>query len=105
MTVKGENYLCSLGFYEGKPYEIFVCPTPENIKVPTIGKNVKIKKGYYQLQDQEGNIIVDNFADVMDDQLEMVTRLLSISIRSDVGFNFLVDQLKKSKGELTAFHR
>ena len=41
----------------------------------------------------------------MDDQLEMITRILSISIRSDVGFNFLIDQLKKSKGELTAFHK
>ncbi len=105
MKVQGKNYLCALGFYEGKPYEIFVCPTPEDIKLPDIGKIVKIKKGYYQLQDQEGKVIIENFVDVMDDQLEMITRILSISIRSDVGFNFLIDQLKKSKGELTAFHK
>lgn len=105
MKVQGKNYLCALGFYEGKPYEIFVCPTPEDIKLPDIGKIVKIKKGYYQLQDQEGKVIIENFIDVMDDQLEMITRILSISIRSDVGFNFLIDQLKKSKGELTAFHK
>lgn len=105
MKVQGKNYLCALVFYEGKPYEIFVCPTPEDIKLPDIGKIVKIKKGYYQLQDQEGKVIIENFVDVMDDQLEMITRILSISIRSDVGFNFLIDQLKKSKGELTAFHK
>lgn len=105
MKVQGKNYLCALGFYEGKPYEIFVCPTPEDIKLPDIGKIVKIKKGHYQLQDQEGKVIIENFVDVMDDQLEMITRILSISIRSDVGFNFLIDQLKKSKGELTAFHK
>lgn len=105
MKVQGKNYLCALGFYEGKPYEIFACPTPEDIKLPDIGKIVKIKKGHYQLQDQEGKVIIENFVDVMDDQLEMITRILSISIRSDVGFNFLIDQLKKSKGELTAFHK
>lgn len=105
MRVQGKNYLCALGFYEGKPYEIFVCPTPEDMKLPDVGKIVKIKKSYYQLQTQEGKVIVDNFIDVMDDQLEMITRILSIAIRSDVGFNFLIDQLKKSKGDLTAFHK
>lgn len=105
MRVQGKNYLCALGFYEGKPYEIFVCPTPEAIKLPDVGKIIKIKKSYYQLQTQEGKVLVDNFIDVMDDQLEMITRILSIAIRSDVGFNFLIDQLKKSKGDLTAFHK
>lgn len=105
MSANGKKYVCAIGFLNNAPYEIFLSWDNGLEKLPDNGKIVKIKSGYYQLQDNDGNVIIDNFSDLGDGDLEMITRLLSISMRSNVGYNFLVDQLSRGKGDITHFSK
>ncbi|MCB5280144.1 MAG: hypothetical protein LHW59_11575 [Candidatus Cloacimonetes bacterium] len=106
--VKGERWVVLVGMFNDKPFEIF-CGAVEDIYLPqrcNEGSIVKQGKGKYSLKVKIRNsdVVYEDIADVlMSDNEKALTRLLSLNLRHGVYIQFIVDQLKKSKGNITSF--
>lgn len=107
-TVKGEKWLVLIGLFNGKPYEMFAGTQedlylPKSVEEGIIDKN---GKGKYNLRVQIRSREVEHkdIANVlMDDKQRALTRMLSTCLRHGVPVEFITDQLKKSKADITDF--
>lgn len=105
MTIYGEKWTIFVGKLDGKPYEI-MGGLSHYIEIPkkhTSGKLNKISRktgSRYDLlfgEDEEETIIRD-VAKVFDNpNQEILTRMVSLSLRHGAGVSFVVEQLKKDK--------
>ncbi len=105
MTVYGEKWTIFVGKLDGKPYEI-MGGLSHYIEIPkkhTSGRLNKISRktgSRYDLvfgEDEEETIIRD-VAKVFDNpNQEILTRMVSLSLRHGAGVSFVVEQLKKDK--------
>jgi ribonucleoside-diphosphate reductase alpha chain len=108
VSVKGERWVVLVGMFNDKPFEIF-CGAVEDIYLPqkcNEGSIVKQGNGKYSLKVKIRNsdVVYEDIADVlMSDNEKALTRLLSLNLRHGVYIQFIVDQLKKSKGNITSF--
>lgn len=108
ITAKGEKWVVLVGMFNDKPFEIF-CGSLEDIYLPqkcNEGFLIKQGNGKYSLQVKIRNsdVLYDDIAGVlMSDNEKALTRLLSLNLRHGVYIQFIVDQLKKSKGGITSF--
>jgi ribonucleoside-diphosphate reductase alpha chain len=108
ISVKGEKWVVLVGMFNEKPFEIF-CGSLEDIYLPqkcSEGSIVKQGNGKYSLKVKIRNsdVIYEDIASVlMADNEKALTRLLSLNLRHGVYIQFIVDQLKKSKGDITSF--
>jgi len=108
--VNGEKWIVIIGTMEGEPYELFAFKDRDNIfdsKIMNLdGLNLnKIKKGHYQLRN-DNNIIIDNIISYFETpEEEVITRLLSWGLRHGGGVNFAYEQLLKSRGNITDFSK
>ena len=108
VTVKGEKWIVLVSMLNGKPFEIF-CGSVNDIYLPPkcqTGVIIKQGNGKYSLKVDLGRVtnVYENIADVlMSDNQKALTRLLSLNLRHGVYIQFIVDQLKKSKGDVTSF--
>lgn len=95
--IKGEDFTVIVGLIEDKPYEIFAYKGrgQHNIK----GHIVKNKKKSYSfVSDKESNI-----TDNLTDEQEAITRGYSFGLRHGGAVGFAIEQLNKTKGDLTSF--
>jgi ribonucleoside-diphosphate reductase alpha chain len=108
ITAKGEKWVVLVGMFNEKPFEIF-CGSLEDIYLPqkcSEGYIVKQGNGKYSLKVKVRNsdVVYEDIAGVlMSDNEKALTRLLSLNLRHGVYIQFIVDQLKKSKGDITSF--
>jgi len=107
--IKGENYYVTVGLLENRPYEIFVgCnhKNDESLYIPkniTAGEVQKIKRGIYSLITENSKFIVSG--DLFDDNIESLTRMVSVSLRHGTDISFVVQQLEKTHGSLGSFSK
>jgi len=108
VSIKGTIWIVLVGLMNDLPFEIF-CGQTEDLYIPKTCKNGKItkqSKGKYSLEVTIRKSIVEykNLAHVlMTNNERALTRLLSLNLRHGVPLQFIVDQLKKSNGDITAF--
>ena len=107
-SVKGEMFLVMVGMMDGHPFEVFAGPA-EDLYLPkscTKGVIVKEGGGKYSLHVtiRRSPVIYQDLASVlMSDDQKALTRLLSLSLRHGAPPRYIVEQLKKSNGNITAF--
>lgn len=98
---KGTKYNVLVGLFEDKPYEVFAVPYFTDIKQMNL---VKKGKGKYDLE-LNGKIVSSNVLSEMSDTEEAITRLISTSLRHGAEIKFIVEQLKKTSGDITVFSK
>ena len=101
-SVNKQDYFVIIGLSQtGKPYEVFCGKNgflPKNIET---GKIQKVKRGEYQLLDDEGKVVVDSLSDHCEEDEEALGRMVSMALRHSVGIEYVVAQLSKVKGGMT----
>jgi len=107
-SIKGEMWTVLIGLLDDKPYEIF-CGSTEDLYLPKSCKNGIVRKqggGKYELEVviRRSPVVYKDLAGIlMDDDQKAMTRLLSLGLRHGVLPRYIVEQLKKSNGNITAF--
>lgn len=97
INIKESKYSVIVGFLNDKPYEIFAING--ELDEYKIGLTiVKAKKGVYKI----GDIIL---SENMSDEQQAITRLISTALRHGTDNKFIVEQLLKTKGELSSFNK
>lgn len=98
---KGVKWNVFVGMYQDRPYEVFAIPYFTNESNLDL---VKRKKGRYDLlKGQE--VYSENITSEMNDEQEVITRLVSTSLRHGADITFIVEQLNKSHGDITSFSK
>lgn len=91
--VKGDKYAVIIGLLDNKPYEVFAFKG----EIPNLKSEiVKKKRGHYSFSDID---ITDNLTD----EQEAITRGYSWGLRNGGDVKYAVEQLQKTKGNLTDF--
>jgi ribonucleoside-diphosphate reductase alpha chain len=98
---RGTRWNVIVGLYDDKPYEVFAIPffTKESEL-----QLRKCKKGKYDLL-KDGEVYRENITSEMNDEQEVITRLVSTSLRHGADITFIVEQLNKSHGDITSFSK
>ena len=100
---KGIDWTVSIGLLEDKPYEVFAA---EHTKLAgkgiMSGYMIKQSKGRYDLL-VDGDGKFDNITSECPDEQNLLTRMISTSLRHGADMKFIVDQLDKSTGDITSF--
>lgn len=108
-TKDRQSYYVSVGLFGEDPYEVFVGlnyyadGSPMIPKSATEGHNIKIKRGDYELLTSSNSRY--NLTEDMDDKVNSLTRLISLSLRHGVDITFIVQQLEKARGEMQSFSK
>lgn len=109
VTYKGGRYYVIVGIFDGDVYEVFSAQNTDSegdIIVPKSikeGKLIKKGRGKYVLVNEEkeySSIITNGHSD---DTVDVITRILSCSLRHGTSIAFLIHQLEKTKGDMTSF--
>lgn len=109
LVYQGKKYYSIVGLLNGSPYEVFLghndgdeTTVPKSVKE---GELVKKGKGKYVLScpDKEFSCILSNTH--TDENADVLSRLVSTSLRHGTPLVFIIDQLEKSKGELTSLSK
>lgn len=103
-TVKGEKWIVLVGLKDEIPFEVFA-GRQENAQINQKykkGKIVKIRKKKYNLEIEESVSIdiIKNFENF--DNEDAMTRFISLSLRNETPIGVVIDQLNKSKGDITS---
>jgi ribonucleoside-diphosphate reductase alpha chain len=98
---KGQHWIVSVGIMNNKPYEVFVFNNAEPFTGKIQGEIIKIGKGRYDLKIP--NKIYTNITGATSDEENLLTRMISTSLRHGADIRFVVDQLNKSEGDITSF--
>ncbi len=107
-SIKGETWTVLVGLLDGKAYELF-CGNSEDLYLPKSCKTGLIRKqgkGTYELEvmiRRSPVVYKDLAAALMTDDEKAITRILSLNLRHGVLPRYIVEQLKKSNGNITAF--
>lgn len=107
-SVKGEMFLVMVGLMDGHPFEVFAGPSEDLYLPKSCNEGIITKEGggKYALHVtiRRSPVVYQDLASVlMSDDQKALTRLLSLSLRHGVPPKFIVEQLKKSNGNITAF--
>lgn len=106
MTYKGAAWLVLVGIHGEEPYEVFAFRSkdlefPKNIKTGTL---TKVRGGKYDLA--FNGFKLKNVASHFErDEEEVITRLISASLRHGTDVEIIVDQLLKAEGNILSFNR
>jgi ribonucleoside-diphosphate reductase alpha chain len=98
------DYVIFVGLFNNDPYEIFVMENGFLDKKYKNGKLIKKTKGIYSVELEDGTIIEDVTKDASESE-DVLTRLVSTSLRHGTSISFIVDQLQKSEGDLYCFSK
>jgi hypothetical protein len=91
--------------YGDEPYEVFAGKNG-NIKRSIKSGNIKkMKRGNYALLEDNGEVVLENICDHIDDEQETVTRMISFGLRHGGDVSFVVHQLEKTRGDLLSFSK
>lgn len=106
ISVKGEKFTVVIGIMDNKPYEIFAFSSDGKIGHQHDKGSIKrIKKGHYQLLDNEQAVLVESLTGVCTPEQEALNRLASTALRHGTEVQFIVEQLDKSGGDITNYGR
>jgi ribonucleoside-diphosphate reductase alpha chain len=102
---EGNKWLVVVGLLNEKPYEVFCVPNHYDLPYGTLeGVLTKKEKGTYSLNIKMDSIYsIENIVEKMTDEQEAITRLISTSLRHGADIKFIVEQLQKTNGGITAF--
>ena len=100
---RGREFVVIVGLLHDKPYEVFAVENDWGLK-PSAGTIKKSSRGVYELKTGD-NILIDNVTANMEDEEEVITRMLSFGLRHGGNITFAVELLRKSKGDITAFSK
>lgn len=109
LKTKGEEYYVVVGLLSNEPYEIF---TGKNVyeEKRVLSNDIsedcivrKIKRGTYELFDNKNNLAYTLNNGHSDDNVDALTRMISTSLRHGADISFVVHQLEKTKGDMSAF--
>lgn len=98
---KGVKWNVIVGLLDNKPYEVFAVPyftSDTNLNL------VKVQQKEYNLQ-KEQEVVAGNITAMMTSEEEVITRLISTSLRHGADIKFIVEQLNKSHGDITSFNK
>ena len=101
-SVKGVKYGVIIGLVEDKPYEIFAFNLPAQIKDSCNGKIIKVKKGHYNFECEDGTLRNIQEAAIKSDEL-VLTRLVSGMLRHGAKPQFVMEQIDKCDLEVVSF--
>lgn len=107
-SIKGQKWVVLVSTLHDQPFEIF-CGQTDEFYLPQACKSGVIRKqgkGLYELEVtiRRAPVIFKDIAGaLMTDNEKALTRLLSLNLRHGVAPQFIVDQLKKTNGAITAF--
>jgi ribonucleoside-diphosphate reductase alpha chain len=101
-TVKGEKFAIIVGLLNNKPYELFAISNGKDL-LPDKGngKLIKTSSGQYHITTKN-----ESYFDIviaMSDEEQIITRLISTALRHGTEVKFIVEQLSKTRGDLTTF--
>lgn len=100
---KGKEWLVVVGLLNGLPYEIFAVENQWNIRDNySLGTIIKEKRGYYTLSIKD-DLRIENFLENISDEENNLTRMISTALRHGANIKFIVEQLNKSRGDITTF--
>lgn len=102
IKVKGQDYFVIVGLLEDEPYEIFAGKNGHLDKKYKHGIINKTKRGEYQLICDE-EVVCQNIANLVTENEEGLTRLLSTSLRHGVPLHYVAHQLEKVEGDMQSF--
>lgn len=93
VKIKGIQWFVYIGLLEGKPYEVF--STDKNF---IVGENLSIRRRGKKAYDlySEDNCTVTDFAKAMNHEHQVLTRMISTSLRHGVNVKYIVEQLHKA---------
>lgn len=98
---KGQKWTICVGLLENKPYEVFAFNHLSLIGKYS-GEVVKQTKGKYDLHIRDiGNF--ENITEHCTDEENLLTRMISTSLRHGADIRFVTEQLDKSEGDITSF--
>lgn len=95
------EYIVFIGLLENQPYELFAIEG-SNGKKTTTGKIIKHSKGNYEAILKDGTSIKEITKNTTENE-DVLTRMVSISLRHKVPVHFIVEQLQKVEGEMFGF--
>lgn len=106
LMVDGQYWMVIVGLMGNDPYEIFAFPKT-GIQIHhkfKKGKLIKAKKGVYNLDINDGDIILENVTSLFgSNEQEALTRMVSTALRHGADIGFIVEQLQKSEGTIVSF--
>lgn len=108
VTVKGTPYFILIGLLDNEPYEVFAGKNKNGtyIVAPNVktGEITKKARGKYHAMFDDGSELLPITA-FCDDDEEVLTRLISTSLRHGTDISFLVHQLEKTSGDMQSFSK
>ena len=102
-TSRGEQYFVIVGLFGDDPYEVFAGKDGTIKKSVKSGNIKKIKRGVYSLLSDNGEVILDDICDKIENEQESTTRMISFGLRHGGDISFAVDQLERTKGDMLSF--
>lgn len=108
IRAKGSLFWVIIGFLDDRPYEIFALREIDSLK-NTVTDNMKckiekVKSGSYDLlyESDNGSFKIDNFTEFYNTDEEVITRLLSLSMRHYTDVTFAYEQIMAVKNRTIA---
>jgi len=107
-SIKGETWVVLVGLLHGRPYEVF-CGSSEDLYLPRTCTNGVLRKqgqGKYELEVliRKSPVVYKDLASIlMTDAQKGLTRLLSLNLRHGVKPRYIVEQLRKTGGNISDF--
>jgi ribonucleoside-diphosphate reductase alpha chain len=95
------EYIVFIGLIDGKPYELFAIEGSNGKKLTT-GKIIKHKRGCYDVILDDGHEY-KNITDNTTPEEDVLTRMISTSLRHGVPIHYIVEQLQKIEGDMFGF--
>ena len=104
VKVQGEQFVVVVGLYEKKPYEVFAFKFDNKFSLKN-GLIVKATKGRYNILTEQKETYAEDITSDMSPMEEDRTRLISTALRHGADIKFIVEQLSKSKSDITSFSK
>lgn len=103
MKYKDTKLIVLVGLKDGDPYEVFITPNNDgeiDVEKYKHGKIKKVKSGHYDLIVENGEVktMINNISKTFDSVYGTLSRMVSMSLRSKVPLQFIVEQLNKDSG-------
>lgn len=101
ISVKKQKYTVIVGLLDNIPYEVFCVPA--YIDKHSNGELIKQSKGKYILKTSDSELELSNYLE--SDTENALLRMISTALRHGADIKFVVEQLQKTKGDLTSFSK
>ena len=102
--IRGEQFIVVIGLIDDKPYEVFAFQFNGKFDLRK-GIIRKFKKSRYDILTESLETYSENITVEMTQSEEDRTRMISTALRHGVNIKFIVEQLNKSKSDITSFSK